>query len=214
MAEVAGGPSGAVAVAGSLWSVPEDARIDAVRALAERGMRRLHWDMTDGRFAVAGGFDPAAAARIAETTGMTGEAHLMAEEPLAIVDAWAEVCDTVVVHAESTGWRTAVDRLEQRGCRAAIAVSLATPAAAVPSWLPVMCMSIVPGQAGSAFDRRVLAKVAELREAGGPGRPIGLDGGVTRAIADDAIAAGADWLVVGTDLFAAGGADRWADLLG
>ena len=72
-------------------------------------------------------------------------------------------------------------------------------------------MSIVPGQAGSAFDRAVLAKVTALRESS-PSRRIGVDGGVRRADAAALAAAGADWVVVGTDLVG----DRtaaWADIL-
>lgn len=198
-----------VVVAGSLWSVPEAERASAVAAA---GVRRLHWDTTDGRFAVAGGFSPDSAAALIDATGTSAEAHIMAEEPLAVVDAWAELCDTVIVHAESDGWRAAVDRIERRGSRPGLALSPQTPAATAPDELVVLCMSIVPGQAGSRFDLGVLSKVTALREAA-PDRPVGLDGGVTRAIADTAIAAGATFLTVGTDLFSPGGAERWADLL-
>lgn len=212
MADPAARATGRPTVAGSLWSVPSDRRLAAVTALREAGLTRLHWDASDGVFAAPGGFSASEAAAIASATGTTAEAHIMATEPLREIDAWAEVCDTVAVHAESSGWEKAVDRLERRGCRPALAVALSTSARIIPAEIAVLCMAITPGQAGSAFDERVLAKVAELRAAG-PERPIGLDGGVTRAIAPRALAAGADWLVVGTDLFSADGAGRWSDLL-
>lgn len=205
-----GSPS--VTVAGSLWSVPPAQQLDAVAELGAAGLRRLHWDSTDGRFAAEGGFGPEEAGRISRATGTTAEAHLMAEEPTRVVDAWAEVCDTVVVHAESQDWQGAVRRLERRGCRPGLAISPGTSAEVVPDGLAVLVMSVVPGRAGSTFDPGALAKVERLHTRE-PHRPVGLDGGVRREHAEAALAAGATWLVVGTDIFSAGGAARWGDLL-
>ncbi|MFK5688081.1 hypothetical protein ACI3EY_00330 [Ornithinimicrobium sp. LYQ92] len=205
-----GAPS--VTVAGSLWSVPPAQQLDVVAELRAVGLRRLHWDSTDGRFAAEGGFGPEEAGRISRATGTSAEAHLMAEHPTRVVDAWAEVCDTVVVHAESEDWRGAVRRLERRGCRPGLAISPGTSVEVVPDGLAVLVMSVVPGRAGSTFDPGALAKVEQLH-ARDPHRPVGLDGGVRREHAEAALAAGATWLVVGTDLFSAGGAARWGDLL-
>lgn len=199
-------------VAGSLWSVPHEEQLDAARRLQAAGLRRLHWDMTDGRFADAGGFTAAEAAAVVAATGLTGEAHIMAEEPLREVDAWAELCDLVIVHAESDGWQHAVDRISHRGAEPGLAISPATPISIVPAGMTVLCMTVTPGKAGSAFDDRVLAKVADLR-AESPGRRIGLDGGVKRHVVERATQAGATWLVVGTDLFTTDGAQRWKDVL-
>lgn len=205
-------PAPSLVVAGSLWSVSAPDRRAAVDALVPLGLERLHWDTTDGVFARAGGFAPQEAAELAAATGTTAEAHIMAEQPLYEVDAWAEFCDTVIVHAESAGWEHAVARLESRGCRPALAISPGTPASAVPAGLDVLCMSITPGEAGAAFDETVLAKVAELR-ASAPGRRIGLDGGMRRDLVDRVVAAGATWVVVGGNLFGEGGGERWGDVL-
>lgn len=198
-------------VAGSLWSVSLERRLQAVRQLQAVGLTRLHWDVTDGVFAPDGGFSPAEALAIAEETGTSAEAHLMVTDARATVDAWTEFCDTVVVHAESDNWRAAAHRIESRGVVAAVALSPSTPAS-VAADLPVLCMAVAPGHGGSPFDHAALDKVAELRESY-PGRPIGVDGGVTRAIAREALDAGATWVVVGTDLFGDGGAERWEDFL-
>lgn len=207
-----GDPAPGARVAGSLWSVPPESQLTAVLSRRDAGLRRLHWDTTDGRFAAPGGFDPAEAARISEATGTEAEAHVMAEEPSRVVDAWADVCDTVFVHAETDDWRAAARRLERRGTRPGLAISPGTPVDVVPGGLAVLVMSVVPGRAGSAFDVRALDKVEQLH-ARDPHRPIGLDGGVRREHADEALAAGASWMVVGTDLFSDDGASRWADLL-
>lgn len=198
-------------IAGSLWSVAPDDRLDTALRLRDAGLGRLHWDTTDGRFAAAGGFTPDDAAALAAQTGMTAEAHVMAHRSAREVDAWADFCDLVIVHVESDDWKDAVARIERRGVRAGLAVSPQTPATAVPLDLPVLCMSIVPGQAGSTFDERVLAKLSALRDAA-PARPLGVDGGVRREHAEALAVAGADWAVVGTDLVFDGTA-AWSDLL-
>lgn len=198
-------------VAGSLWSVPAADRLATATALGDAGLSRLHWDMTDGEFAAAGGFTPASASSLAVRSGLAAEAHIMAHRSARDVDEWTDFCDLVIVHVESEDWRTAVTRIERRGCRPGLAISPQTPSAEVPNELTVLCMSIVPGQAGSRFDESVLTKIGTLREAA-PTRRIGVDGGIRREHADLLAAAGADWVVVGTDLVTGTGAD-WHDLL-
>lgn len=200
-----------IEVAASLWSVPAADQLDTVIRLREAGVRRLHWDTTDGRFAAVGGFSPARAAELAVASGMTAEAHIMAEHSAQDVDAWTEFCDLVIVHAESADWHSAVNRIEQRGCQPGLALSPQTSSTVVPGDMATLCMAIVPGAAGSAFDEDVLRKVAELR-ADAPTRRIGIDGGVQRRHAERAADAGADWFVVGTDLVF-GGEAAWASLL-
>lgn len=200
-----------IEVAASLWSVPVAQQLDTATRLRDAGVRRLHWDTTDGRFAAAGGFSPTRAAELAGATGMTAEAHIMAENSAQDVDAWTDFCDLVIVHAESADWRSAVTRIEQRGCQPGLALSMQTASTIVPADMTALCMAIVPGAAGSAFDEDVLEKTAELR-ASAPTRRIGIDGGVQRRHADRAADAGVSWLVVGTDLVF-GGEEAWADLL-
>jgi pentose-5-phosphate-3-epimerase len=198
-------------IAGSLWSVPVDDRLDTALRLRDAGLARLHWDTTDGSFAAAGGFSPESAAELAAATGLTAEAHLMAHRTAGEVDAWTAFCDLVIVHIESDDWQAALDRIERRGAVPGLAVSPQTPADSVPSDIAVLCMSIVPGQAGSTFDTAVLDKLTALRTAS-PERRLGVDGGVRRIHAEALASAGADWAVVGTDLvFDREGA--WADLL-
>ena len=198
-------------IAASLWSVPELDQLDTAIRLRDAGVRRLHWDTTDGRFAAAGGFSPARAAELTTATGMSAEAHIMAEQSARAVDAWTDFCDLVIVHAENGDWRAAAERIEKRGSRPGLALSPQTPASAVPGDMAALCMAITPGQAGSAFNDDVLHKAAELHAAS-PGRSIGIDGGIKRQHAERAKDAGATWLVVGSDLVF-GGEAAWANTL-
>lgn len=203
-------------VAASLWSTPRD-RLDAEAArLAAAGLRRWHWDVSDGRFAAPGGFDPATAARLTAATGLPGEAHLMLTDPRPALDAWADVCATVVVHVESAGWREAVDHLRARGARPGVAVSPHTPLDALdglPPDVAVLVMAIVPGQAGSTFLPATTARLDALAgRTGGPdGAGLGVDGGVTLAHARRCARHGATWVVSGSALCGAPDPAAWLD---
>lgn len=199
-------------VAGSLWSVAPEDQLEAAERLQAAGLRRLHWDASDGQFATPGGFTAESALALTQSTGMAAEAHIMAVDPLRAVDAWTEFCDLVVVHVESRNWQRTVERIASRGCVPGIAISPRTPAEAAPADITTLCMTIRPGAAGSAFDEGMLSKLRTLR-AQSPDRRLGLDGGVQLRHVERAQQSGADWLVVGTDLFRHGGELDWADLL-
>ncbi|GAA2008121.1 hypothetical protein JL107_15985 [Nakamurella flavida] len=196
-------------VAVSLWSVPEPAQDPTLSTLRTAGLDHVHWDLTDGVFAAAGGFPADRARTLTAAHGLRAEAHLMVTDPLAHVDAWTDFCELVVVHAETPDHLAALRRIEKRGARAGLALSPGTPADVVPPGeLAVLVMSIVPGQAGSTFTPSTLGTVRELR-TGDPDRLVGLDGGVQRRHLDDIRQAGASWLVSGTDLTGAGDPAGW-----
>lgn len=199
-------------VAGSLWSVPPGEQLDTVAHLASRGLSRLHWDASDGLFAAAGGFSAEHARELTLLGGLDAEAHLMVSDPFAEVDAWTDFCDVIYLHAEVDEWPRAADRISRRGSRPGLAVRLESSVESLPRDMPMLCMSITPGQAGSVFDRRVLPRVRRLRELS-PDRSLSVDGGVTRFLVADLAEAGVESIVVGTDLVAADGAQRWGDVL-
>lgn len=200
-------------VAGSLWSVPTDQHASTARLWWRGGVQRLHWDATDGRFAGPGGFTADRARELTALTGAQAEAHLMVTEPLRHVDAWTDFCDVIFLHVEVDDWAEAARRIRRRGSRPGLAVRLETSLDAIPSDVPVLCMSIAPGSAGSAFDPRALDRVRRLADVG-VDRSVSVDGGVTRGILSDLSAAGAHGVVVGGDLVSKGGLERWADVLG
>lgn len=198
-------------VAASMWSVPPAEREAVVRRLAAAGLRRWHWDHSDGSLGPAGGFGPDEAARITRATRLAAEAHLMVADPLAVLAAWTW-CDTVVVHVEADRWADAVAGVRSAGRAAAVAIAPSTPLDAVTDLDPdvgVLVMSVAPGHAGTTFVPETFDRVAALR-----GRtPIGVDGGMTLPLARECIAQGATWIVSGTDLCGCSDPRRWlADL--
>ncbi|HEY0214836.1 MAG TPA: hypothetical protein VGC57_00410 [Cellulomonas sp.] len=190
----------AVQVAASLWSVPATDRPATADRLAAAGLRRWHWDVSDGVLAAPGGFGPAEAAALMRRTDLPGEAHLMVTEPLTVLHAWAAVCDRVIVHAEAAEWPEAVRQIAAAGSRPGVALSPGTSTAvlaALPDDVAVLVMSIVPGQAGTPFSPATPGRLDALRR---PGRDLGVDGGVDRARARECGRHGATWVVSGSAL--------------
>lgn len=201
-----------VRIAASLWSVRSAEQQNTLQRLNSAGLEVVHWDVTDGKFAAPGGFQAGQARAMTEAVGMKSEAHLMVAEPVDHIDAWTDFCDLVVVHVESNGWQEAIKRIEARGSRPALALSPGTPTTTVTSLeLAVLVMSITPGQAGSEFQRSAFKRVESL--AGGRDL-IGLDGGVTATLGQEARAIGANWLISGTDLCGSVEPQRWLELTG
>lgn len=208
-------------VAASLWSVPPADRPGTARRLTDAGLRRWHWDVSDGVFAAPGGFTPGQAAGLTAHAPAPGEAHLMVTDPLTVVDDWAPLCDLVVVHVESHRCSDAVDRIRSTGTRAGIAIGPDTPLGALdglPVDLPVLVMAITPGQAGSRFSPATLDRLTALSgrpasSATAGGRPyrrqLGVDGGVDLAHAHDCARHGATWVVSGTALCSAPDPAAW-----
>lgn len=199
-------------IAGSLWSVAARDREQSVARLATSGLDMLHWDTTDGRLARPGGFTAAEASTITAKSGMSAECHIMAEHSLDHVDPWTEFCERIVVHSESADWTKAIDRIVRRGRTPALAMSPGIEPETMPRGMSILCMTVAPGEAGTAFDDRAPGRVATLLDAD-PDRIVGIDGGVTDIWARCMLDAGVRWIVVGTDLFASGGQPRWEPLL-
>ena len=200
----------AVRIAGSLWSVAPERLAAEVARLVAAGVDALHWDVTDGDFARPGGHPLAVAARVSSGAGagagIRAEAHLMVRAPLRHVDAWADLCDIVVVHAESDSWRAAVDRIAARGATPAVALSPGTdPGLLAAVTTGVLVMSVRPGHGGDGFDEDAYGTLAQVR-----GRAlVGVDGGVDGRSAARAVRGGATWVVSGTDLLASDDPTAW-----
>lgn len=197
-------------IAGSLWLVPPDKQSSALGAAAAGGLEWVHWDSADGQFAAPGGFSSdAALTLLAQVSGLSSEAHLMVTEPLPLVDQWAEFCSTIAVPFEIEDPWSSLRRIEERGVRPALAVSLETPLELVPAGsFDVLVMAIKPGQAGSPFNQRALDRVAKLRERGCH-ESIGVDGGVGPEQFRALGLAGANWIVSGSSLFGADDVGAW-----
>ena len=163
---------------------------DEVVALEKAGVDRIQWDVMDGRFVPNLTFGPDVIAACRPHVTVPFEAHLMVEEPDALMDRYVEAgCELLIVHAESTRHlHRSLGRVRELGARAAVALNPATPAAAVEDVLDlcamVLVMTVNPGFGGQDYIATMEPKIARIRRMivdGGHDCDLEVDGGIAPA---------------------------------
>lgn len=135
------------------------------------------------------------------------EVHLMIENPEETLTDWANYADRIIIHEESTEHLTEiVDVFESnKNVELGLALLMSTPIEKIASYIDkiklVQLMSIDKiGFYGQPFDQKVIVKVKELR-AQYPNLKIQVDGGIGLAEAKLLKEAGADAVVVGSQIW-------------
>jgi ribulose-phosphate 3-epimerase len=182
----------------------------AARAV-EAAADGLHVDMMDGRFVPNLTVGPPVLAHLRRHTRLALEAHLMVEEPEALLEPLKRAgAQRVVVHAEACRHlQRVLARVRALGMQAGVALNPATPV----EWLTwvaddldaVLVMTVNPGFGGQRPIPAAFAKVARVRAwaraAGRPDLRVAVDGGIDAEWAARAVHAGATDLVAGTAVF-------------
>jgi ribulose-phosphate 3-epimerase len=183
---------------------------DEVVALEKAGVDRIQWDVMDGRFVPNLTFGPDVIAACRPHVTVPFEAHLMVEEPDAMLDRYVDAgCELIIVHAESTRHlHRSLGRVRELGARAAVALNPATPATAVEDVLDlcamVLVMTVNPGFGGQDYIATMEPKIRRIRQMvadGGHDCDVEVDGGIGPATVRGAAAAGANVLVAGSALY-------------
>ena len=187
-----------------------------VSKLEKAGVDRLHLDVMDGHFVPNITFGPDVVAAFRRLTDLPLDVHLMISEPARYIDRFlAGEPETVSFHIEADASDERIDRtlrtIQEAGVGAGLAVSPATPVAAVAPYLDsldvIMIMTVEPGFGGQRFMADVAPKLTEavgLFTAHGTAGAVHVDGGVSRDTAAVVGAWGAEVCVVGSALFQRG----------
>jgi ribulose-phosphate 3-epimerase len=186
-----------------------------IRSVEEAGVALLHLDVMDGAFVPNITFGPGLVASVRSVTRLFLDVHLMIRDPLGLADAFARAgADLLTIHAEALGGppRGLPDvrrEFREQGCRLGLAFR---PATDPTPWLEAagadldlaLVMTVEPGFGGQAFLADQMPRVrdaAALRDSRGWSYRVEVDGGITPATAQAAVAAGAEILVAGTAVF-------------
>lgn len=186
---------------------------DEIKRCEAAGVDWIHFDVMDGRFVEQITYGAPVLKWAKKITGLPLDVHLMVEDPTKQIDFFADAgADSITIHLESScDIPYCLERIHERGVKAALAVKPNTPAERALDFIGqcdmMLVMTVEPGYGGQSFNPLMMSKVAMLRkyaeENGFSSLDIQVDGGITSETAPIARAAGANVLVAGTSLFKA-----------
>lgn len=172
------------------------------------GAEWLHLDVMDGVFVPNISFGLPVIQSLRKISKLTFDVHLMIQEPLLYVDAFADAgADYLTFHLESSSDpEKTIDAIHARGMKAGLSIKPNTPAEAVFPYLDkldlILVMSVEPGFGGQKFMPVCLDKIRILHEKA-PEIPISVDGGINAETGRLCREAGANVLVAGSYVFGA-----------
>lgn len=170
----------------------------------------FHLDVMDGRFVPNISFGLPVVEQIRKATSKVLDVHLMIVEPEKYTEAFkAAGADRLSVHIEACPHlHRNIQQIKQLGMKAGVAINPHTPISQLEDIIAdidtVLIMSVNPGFGGQKFIPYTLHKIKQLKQminAGNHNVLIEIDGGVTADNAGEIIAAGADVLVAGSNVF-------------
>lgn len=176
------------------------------------GCDMLHLDVMDGQFVPNISFGMPVIAALRKHSQLIFDVHLMIEEPIRYVRAFAEAgADILTFHYEScNNQEEVIEEIHRCGLRAGISIKPATPAFVLEPLLPkvdmVLIMTVEPGFGGQKLIPDTLTSVKQVREMTqllNLPVDIEVDGGITPENAPLAVEAGANVLVAGSAVFRA-----------
>ena len=167
----------------------------------------FHIDVMDGHFVPNLALSFELAEKVARSTRIPIDLHLMVNRPESFIESVRRVAAAFVsFHVESTDNPIRLARtLKSLGVEAGAALNPSTPAETLTYLVDevdyVLLMTVEPGYAGQKFIPQVLKKIRTVRgmlDASRPGRALVVDGNLDAEWARQCIAQGASVLVAGS----------------
>lgn len=178
--------------------------------LAAAGATLFHVDVMDGVFCPQMTVGPALVAAVA-AAGLATDVHLMIEDPLTKVGAYADAgAQRITFHVESTRHpHRVLQELAGRGVVRGVALNPGTPVQALQPLLDeleyALVLSVNPGWPGQAFSPATAARLRAVRALiATRSIELGVDGAVTRDNLAQVAALAPDVIVSGSAVFAGG----------
>ena len=204
--------SSAIKLAPSILAADFTRLGEQVREAEQAGADRIHVDVMDGQFVPNISMGPVVVQALRPVTKLPLEVHLMIEQPIRFLDAFAEAgADSLLVHVENAAnLHRTVQHIKALGKKAGVVLNPATSPVAVAEMLPdvdlILVMTVNPGFGGQKFIATMLEKVRRVRRMiDQTNRDIELevDGGIDAETTTQVVSAGARVLVAGSAIFGA-----------
>ena len=197
-------------VAPSMLSADFSKLGEEVKRIESAGADWAHLDVMDGMFVPNITIGPSVISSIRKLTKMPFDVHLMIQEPIRYVKAFADAgSDILTIHVEAPGnVKDTIEKIRDLGVRPGITLNPGIPKERLDPYLDlvdlVLIMTVDAGFGGQKFNEIGLSKIRYVREYADSYNPkleISVDGGINRETGKRCVDEGATVLAAGSSIF-------------
>lgn len=190
---------------------------DEIKSVERGGADYIHLDVMDGIYVPNITFGAPVVSKLRKTTKLPFDVHLMVDRPERFIDDFVDAgSDIITVHAEATiHLHRTLQQIRNAGLKAGVSLNPATPLQILDYIMEdidlILLMSVNPGFGGQSYINAVTDKIKKVRriiDNSGKKIILEVDGGIKVDNAKLVMQAGADLLVVGSDIFSHGDPEK------